>query len=1453
MSTYTNTWLHSSTTPPSGEYFYADGANNGNQLDVAYATSDDTSVRNLLTAVQIGDTITVAGTPFTVASVTNYSSLYYVSYQVNHSFDYRFVDGNPYSLIFPIHAPAPSPAPAPAPAPAAVFTPSNGTQINVYKYESFDVSFAYTGASSYDISDSVSSIPFSTFKSPISNYVDLSSSQYNGTVSLGNTLVINARDSSANILATASYPFNFNASRFLQLNNPTSLNLYVGEPMTPLIFQTQQLAINQPIPYVNGVSRSLPLGLLFLSNDSNSWTLYGNPLLPSISQAYTFSAFGTSNTSAVVTSNLPILVNPQRVQLFPPGPTISFNGLQVQTPISNTTITASLPSTALGFLQYSWTSLPAGFSFTDINGSNISGNSFSPRDASYTIILTGTPNTITLSNFQSSGNLCNVILTATGSSQISNSLGFQFSFGKSVIINILSNFPNLYTGVYYPHAGLLSAGTYFGSTSTAIANIFSIDLHSDLSTNFYPSTSTMDISGTPTVSRGTQNYTFRAIDANGLSNDIAIPISITQDTVDISTNIDASATFILSRPVSNAYPGYYNYPYTFTASASSGNVITFSAPALDGTGMSLSSPTVSGNKYTTTLIGTPVQVDSLASLVVKATSAVTDASISYTSQFSIVPDTVTINPFTVTFYQNIPTFYVNGNAVSQYQLTGTSVSGRSVTTFVSSDLPTGLSLTTSGILSGALQSDLSGSFTVFGSTGYSSGSIVISYTTIPDSIVVVSPVSSVPLTLGGEIGPVQLQGVSFSGTSISNFQLTDGTQYGLTIGNTTGIVGGTFTPYLSVAPALCNFEITTQAGTITQGLPTSIVTQNPYANRSFIALQNVVISNYEDVSSSIYYSDDMSNWYPYSIQIPLETPITDTFTQLSPNEIDYVLYPSPIQSTFSNSLLPPSFSFNNIDRYTNGPFSNLTYASSPLLRSITKDGSGNLWGVGGTMDVCGTFVGFLYVSTDNANTWIIDSQLPIPARPTDPYYYPRSDPNNVGYSKHFYRSMGMVLRGQSNVLLLGGQDVCGSAINSKQYTGVSGTYQNGTTHTYGMSNALLRRSLNQSNWTKTTNSLQSEIAGFNLDVSGMWISYGSDSNYTFSNYDNSASHSNSTIRYSTDTGLTWSNTANDFNFFCYEVVYGNNMWIASGTDEINTIDEFDNPINLYVPGLRYSLDGISWSNFDVSNTQLGESYSSNPKYPCGVGPIMFNGSNWYIFRNRFSNNNDINFQLITEIYSHDLSSSFVSNWNRIDVSASFPNITTLNTDFSTSNARTFFGFTPQRVMETDGLSPISSLVFSNYFNGPVFTSPINTNYIFYQYCPIPTIQFSATGSGNIYFFAKNVPLGLTFDPIRGTITGMPVLLGSQTIVVYAKDNNGVTTMNLTTNTIIPQILKKQDGAGAYTSYIRQYTEVNAAEDARDNEVYPNQTQKLGEFMSPAAPDVISSCTKCGGIGLSCGC
>jgi hypothetical protein len=80
--------------------------------------------------------------------------------------------------------------------------------------------------------------------------------------------------------------------------------------------------------------------------------------------------------------------------------------------------------------------------------------------------------------------------------------------------------------------------------------------------------------------------------------------------------------------------------------------------------------------------------------------------------------------------------------------------------------------------------------------------------------------------------------------------------------------------------------------------------------------------------------------------------------------------------------------------------------------------------------------------------------------------------------------------------------------------------------------------------------------------------------------------------------------------------------------------------------------------------------------------------------------------------------------------------------------------------------------------------------------------------------------------------------GTQSFTVYAK-NSGITAFTVTLIVEVPRVIRKQTSAGAYTSLVRQYTEVNAAQNARDTRALPSESRTLGEFASPYPPSVVT--------------
>jgi Putative Ig domain len=1267
------------------------------------------------------------------------------------------------------------------------FTPPSGTTFNVYRYEAFDISIGYPGLGTTYSFTTAGSTPTvaNLVTSSISNYIDISSSSYNGTPSQ-ETLAVNIY-SGGSLLTTGVFPVFINPGRFLPLTNPTSLSLYVGETTNlPVVFSTQQLPIQLPIPSVNGVSATLPVGLQFSSNASNSWSLTGKPLLQAASRPYTFTSIGSSNTSAAVSSNLSIVVNPERIQFSPPGPLIS-NTLTNGIPYTQT-ITAAYNNSAIGNLRYSWTALPSNFQFLDICG-NVLRSPFITNDLSSTIVLSGTPNTSTLANFVSTGNSILTTLTAQRVSApiLSNSLGFQFSMNRTVVLTPPSTIANKFVGLSVSNSNeYFSAATQFTTSNIPISNIFSINLPSDLSTSFTYSNARMVLTGIPQRSYGTQNYTFRAVNNIGDTTDIVVPITIINDAITLTNTFDACATFVLSRNVSNSLSGYYNSPYTVTANALSGNPVSFVAPVLSGTGLFLNT---SGNQAR--ISGTPTIPLGRTDLTVTATVSGTNVSSNASMVFFIASDTITLDQTSATFYQN--------QSFGPLQLTGKSTSQNPVVGFSSPDIPAGLSISPTGILSGSILSSASGSFTVIASTGFSSASIPFTYTVVPDNILLFTDQQVNALTPGSNVS-VQIRASSYSGTPIGNYRFSNlDISYGLSINSNTGLIGGTLWNDVppNALPSFCNFYASASAGLIDGSLNLTLTSINsPVEYNPFFAIAGIGLGN-------------------------VRTGKGLTVAYSSSNIFDFQFANSnTLVATTNNGVTP------YILRSTDGiNFTQTAIGDQDTTRFISSviniPNTSNWYAVGYSPNGVG-----LWKSTDNAVTWSLN--------PINVPNFSTRDLNGAASSYLFssFVNAGVALAYDvsSQRLLLGG----GS--NSIEI-GPLFKYTTDFTNFYNANSGALN----------------GEIAYLNTDRSDVFLMSGTNDpqnhSYAFSsNYQSEFStiKVTTTLLYSTNSGNDWSNvtwTSGILDVYASEIVYGNNTWFVTGV--------YSNSYQAVSPGIAFSTDGSNWARFDLSSNPLWPDVSY--RY---VPPLPISGPSYDSIKSQWNVFVTIPGPTVL-VYSHNSDTTTFTDPNTwtarvFDTTVAPPPSSDILKGYTFGSKGPLYFFSlgaPQAFLQ-------SSFQTSN---SPILTSPTQTSYLFYEYMPITPIVLTAQSQvgGQLFYYADTtkLPIGLKFNPITHTVSGTPARLGKYSVLFFVEDgnNSSVTTFTLTFEIIVPRVLRQQTSAGAYTSYIRQYTEVNAAQDARDNEVYPSQVKNLGEFMSPPAPDVITACTLCAGIGKSCGC
>jgi hypothetical protein len=469
------------------------------------------------------------------------------------------------------------------------------------------------------------------------------------------------------------------------------------------------------------------------------------------------------------------------------------------------------------------------------------------------------------------------------------------------------------------------------------------------------------------------------------------------------------------------------------------------------------------------------------------------------------------------------------------------------------------------------------------------------------------------------------------------------------------------------------------------------------------------------------------------------------------------------------------------------------------------------WRAGGRRGSFDNGAAVVFSSEDNGVTWEYGSTVTSPGgeiiRTRDDGY--NSDP----YSLNPYLQGGLALKyssDNSGILIAGGLEFGGGptmAISLDQGASWRGDVSGG---------------------------FVKECSAFSVDNSSIWIATGSDAYRTADQIGGVSSFSGdtNTIKYSIDYGSSWSIASGGFNMYAYDVVYGNASWLATGVQATTS-----GPFTYFAPELRFSTNGSNWTKIDLSTSALfptNDFNILNVMPPLRIGSMGFDGNYWNVFVNAALQGGIVG--SYPTLYRHDASSSLLSGWFGVDIaSAVYSN---LNYNATTR----FLALTPPTLLYT-GDPPIKINLTFNIASGtgPVLTSPTTTSFLNYQYIPITPIQLTATGTGTIYFFveAADLPAGLTFNPLTNQIIGTSVQIGQDSVQIILKDNLGTSVYTLSFTTVIPRVVRKQDGAGAYTSLLRQYTEVLGAQGARDNRALPSQERRLGEFMSPEGPDVVT--------------
>jgi len=309
------------------------------------------------------------------------------------------------------------------------------------------------------------------------------------------------------------------------------------------------------------------------------------------------------------------------------------------------------------------------------------------------------------------------------------------------------------------------------------------------------------------------------------------------------------------------------------------------------------------------------------------------------------------------------------------------------------------------------------------------------------------------------------------------------------------------------------------------------------------------------------------------------------------------------------------------------------------------------------------------------------------------------------------------------------------------------------------------------------------------------------------------------LAYSTDSASNWITVTTGVSeltggaVILNDLLYGNGTWVLCGVDSNSA------------SFIAYSTDLSNWSFYTIPTVSRIE-----------WSALALNGNAWTIAgsSNAFVGGGYVSKSCLLSLDA--------GTWATQSYSIDY------GTVFSNFDSSVFPKYKINRL--ASAVYPVASSTGNVYIPDAIsdltFTLPTTSTFNLFQYVPY-SIPFQATGSSNfIYYYTPSVPIGFSFVPdSTGTIATLAGISPSNNttnaITVYAKTSSGypaVTTRSLITT--LPYFVSPQLGAGAYTGQVRIAVEANAAQNARDNKVFPQVDPLAGPFMGPRAPDVITS-------------
>lgn len=1037
---------------------------------------------------------------------------------------------------------------------------SVGGLISLYKFESFGVnSFVANrcGGTTTDV------LTYAATSSELNGFLSGSGTTtalFRGTPTVAyttaRTLQIDAT-SNGTVVDSVSTSVTISPARLLVTPCNTSFTFYRNEPLSPVTFS---IACNAASAIY--AATTLPVGLSLTTRAaSNAFSLTGTPTAQL--SATNYKIIGQDTSGRLYTTEVSLTVGPERFLLSSSGDLTIQNVLPTAaiSPVSFTSQFPPYPNS--GAMRYSWSPLPpAGIQFYDKDGNAIVGSSLSIApfvDPSYSLTLAGTITPAQIQAF-ASNNVSSYSLTLSAVRTFplpqlapAASKTITFQFGETLTVS--SNVPATVIAGVPVSSWSYSAKTYFRDLS--ITNISLVDgfLPDGLTGAFTPLSATYAITGTPTFA-DTYSFTLRA--TNG-STTVEIPVtkSVISDSVTIATPSDTCFNFIQNRDLSTAKTGYYTSNLTYTVRATSLCNATLSATNLP-TGVTLQDTCFGSYRLT----GRPTTATGASTATLTASVPTTGATATTTFAYSVSADFFTFQP--------LPPIPLQQNtAMTAVQFDASTFSESPILRYSAPTLPASLFMTTTGLLSGTMLGDTSGSFPVIAYSAYGSGARTYSYSTTPDQVLLV-PTPRTTITAPGQSVSISITGYSLSALLASNYRFASSFPYGLSLNSTTGLLSGTLTSSL---PASVPFTVLGSVGTADGTLQGSMTTTNLTINRAH------VIENRSGSNLRLYSSDDTgTTWtsvYTQSNEVALRIGKNGNGLFLIPTSSGTVLRRTPTASTFGavTPTLPSGW-------------------SGGIFTGVANKTGTSTWWIGGTLSNAGTRTVYVFKTTDDGVTW--DSGTAV----TTNGFKDRGS-NSVPYPSTYnaYLNGGVELAYRDGVLLLGG-------------------------------NQLLRSTDDGATWSAVPSALNREIGMISTDQGDVWVLAGSD---TYSSLtDNIYTSDARTLQYSTDLGATWSNATGGFTMNAYQVVYGGGAWLASGLNivgaayvqrilmsldgvnwsilfEIPFLSEFPGiglpPTTTRPPGVLSPIgfDGTDWKVFRVPNDTTVTLYSHPYNTPLTSG------------------------------------------------------------------------------------------------------------------------------------------------------------------------------------------------------------------------------------------------------------